>query len=74
MICMCGVCRRGASFERVWWVDVLQTFWGMFSTCPKMFVARQDGLLRVRATVLSFGFIPGFPGGGEVLRGLRSGP
>jgi hypothetical protein len=51
----------------VWRVDVLQTFWGMYSTCAKIFVARAGrtrisdfenvylsygGLLRGRATVI----------------------
>jgi hypothetical protein len=35
--------RRVISFERVWWVGVLQTFCGMLKTCRKMFVARWAG-------------------------------
>jgi hypothetical protein len=33
----------GDSFERVWWVDVLQAFAGMFSTCLQKLVARWAG-------------------------------
>jgi len=68
----------------VWWVGVLQTFYGMFSTCHKMFVARagrtrisdfenvylsHGGLQRGRATVFDQDFTRGDSGDALVLRG-----
>jgi hypothetical protein len=43
----------GDSFERVWWVDVLQTFTGMLKTCPQMFVARWAGSYGVLGAIRS---------------------
>jgi hypothetical protein len=41
-------------FVRVWWVDVLQTKMGMFSTYPFLFVARWAGSYGTLLQFLAF--------------------
>ena len=41
----------GAFFVRVCRVGVLQTIEGMLKTCPQLFVARREGLLRAFAAI-----------------------